>query len=300
MKVLLGYDGSTYADAAIDDLQWAGLPETTDAVVLSAVEWPAMLAVRNWGMVQTDFSPEWMKRIEHAQQLADTGAARVRKLFPKWNIDIEPSGGDPADSILEKARTWPADLILVGTHGRGAVGRAVLGSVSMKVVRHAPCPVRVARTRKHDGPVRLLIGVDGSGEANAAVDEVCRRSWPKGTEVCVFAAQELFELAGAERIGIGERIHNRVNQDELLRMKNTAGESSEKLQAAGLNASPVVMEGDPKVALAREAHARNVDTIFVGARGLSRVEGLFLGSVSSATVAHALCTVEVVRRHGLT
>jgi len=296
MKVLIGYDGSSYADAAIDDLQWAGLPETTDAIVLSAVEWPTMLAMKSWGMVETDFSPEWMQRIGQAQQLAATGADRLRKLFPKWNIEIEPSGGDPADMILEKARTWLADLIVVGTHGRNAVGRVVLGSVSMKVLRHAPCSVRVVRERKHDGPVRLLIGVDGSAEANAAVDEVCRRSWPEGTHVRVFAAQEVFELASAERIGIGERIYDRVNQDEYRRMKDAARESADKLHSAGLKASPVVSEGDPKHALVRDARDWNGDTIFVGARGLGRVEGLFLGSVSSATVAHAPCTVEVVRR----
>ena len=296
MKVLIGYDGSSYADAAIDDLKWAGLPETTEAVVLSAVEWPTMLAMKSWGMVETDFSPEWMQRIGQAQQLAVTGADRLRKLFPKWNIEIEPAGGDPAEMILEKARTWPADLIVVGTHGRNAVGRIVLGSVSMKVLRHAPCSVRVVREREHDGPVRLLIGVDGSAEANAAVDAVCHRSWSDGTHVRVFAVQEVFELASAERIGIGERIYDRVNEDEFLRMRNAAGETAARLHAAGLNASPVVQEGDPKHALVRHARDWNVDTIFVGARGLGRVEGLFLGSVSSATVAHAPCTVEVVRR----
>jgi nucleotide-binding universal stress UspA family protein len=296
MKVLIGYDGSDYADAAIDDLKWAGLPETTDAIVLSAVEWPTMLAMRSWGMVETDFSPEWIKRIEQAQQLAETGADRLRKLFPKWNIEVEPAGGEPADMILEKARTWPADLIVVGTHGRNAVGRVVLGSVSMKVLRHAPCSVRVVRIRKHEGPPQLLIGVDGSIEANGAVDEVCRRSWPAGTQVRVFAAQEVFELASAERIGIGERIYDRVNEDEYLRMKDAAMEAVDKLHAAGLSASSTVLEGDPKDALVRQARDANTDTIFVGARGLGRVEGLFLGSVSSATVAHAPCTVEVVRR----
>jgi nucleotide-binding universal stress UspA family protein len=67
------------------------------------------------------------------------------------------------------------------------------------------------------------------------------------------------------------------------------------MKAAGLNVSSVVEEGDPREALVRQAQTWNADTIFVGARGLGRVERFLLGSVSSATVSHAPCSVEIVR-----
>ncbi|HEV8489073.1 MAG TPA: universal stress protein [Candidatus Limnocylindrales bacterium] len=54
--------------------------------------------------------------------------------------------GDPAESIVAAAASEGADLVLVGSHGRGALGRIFLGSVSDQVVRNAPCPVLVART----------------------------------------------------------------------------------------------------------------------------------------------------------
>jgi universal stress protein A len=54
--------------------------------------------------------------------------------------------GDPAESIVEAARSERADVIVVGSHGRGALGRALIGSVSDQVVRHAPCPVLVVRS----------------------------------------------------------------------------------------------------------------------------------------------------------
>jgi nucleotide-binding universal stress UspA family protein len=53
--------------------------------------------------------------------------------------------GDPGESIVEAARSEHADLIVVGSHGRSGVGRALIGSVSDHVVRHAPCPVLVVR-----------------------------------------------------------------------------------------------------------------------------------------------------------
>jgi nucleotide-binding universal stress UspA family protein len=295
MKVLIGYDGSTYAEAAIDDLRRAGLPENADAVVLSAIEWPMTESLRHWGTTETDFSPEWMERITAARQLAEQGAERLRQLFPLWNIRIEPSGGDPADSILNLAKTWPADLIVLGTHGRSALARVVLGSVSLKVMREAVCSVRVARLNHHVGDLRLSIGMDGSAAAEAALNELCSRSWPAGSEARVVGVHEVLIPINAERIVIDESVYDQVNEDDLLRIKHVAKEAVDKLRAVGLNAIGVVEEGDPKEVLVREARNWKIDSIFVGARGLGRIEGLLLGSVSSAIVAHAPCTVEVVR-----
>ncbi len=67
--------------------------------------------------------------------------------------------GDPGESIIEAARAERADLIVVGSHGRGAVGRFLIGSVSDHVVRNAACPVLVVRqslddsSAPPDGPV---------------------------------------------------------------------------------------------------------------------------------------------------
>lgn len=54
--------------------------------------------------------------------------------------------GDPAESIIDAAQSEGADMIVVGSHGRGALGRALIGSVSDQVVRRAPCPILVVRT----------------------------------------------------------------------------------------------------------------------------------------------------------
>lgn len=54
--------------------------------------------------------------------------------------------GEPGESIVAAAEAEGADLIIVGSHGRGAVGRFLIGSVSDHVVRNAPCPVLVVRS----------------------------------------------------------------------------------------------------------------------------------------------------------
>ena len=127
------------------------------------------------------------------------------------------------------------------------------------------------------------------------MDEVCRRSWPAGTEAQIVAVNEVLIPTNAARIAIGQEPYREINEAGRQWLKDVSEKLAEKLGRAGLVASSVIEGGDPKEALVEAARKWNADTIFVGARGLGRVERLLLGSVSSATVAHAPCTVEVVR-----
>jgi nucleotide-binding universal stress UspA family protein len=72
-----------------------------------------------------------------------------RQRLPPQSAALEffPVGG-PATEIVKAAREWPADLIVIGSHGRGGVQRALLGSFSEGVMRHAPCPVLVVRAKE--------------------------------------------------------------------------------------------------------------------------------------------------------
>lgn len=76
-----------------------------------------------------------------AQELVSRGRANgVQVSFLIWE-------GDPGESIVDAAASEQVDLVVVGSHGRGGVGRFFIGSVSDHVVRHAPCPVLVVRAR---------------------------------------------------------------------------------------------------------------------------------------------------------
>lgn len=82
------------------------------------------------------------RREQLAQGLVERGrAAGIEVSFLIWT-------GNPGDMIVEAAEAEHADMVLVGSHGRGPVGRLFLGSVSEHVVRNAPCPVLVVRPRE--------------------------------------------------------------------------------------------------------------------------------------------------------
>ena len=74
------------------------------------------------------------------QGLLDAAAATMAASLPPWKFLRE---GTPWKEIIHSAREWPADVIVIGTHGRTGLRRLLLGSTAEGVVRHAPCPVVV-------------------------------------------------------------------------------------------------------------------------------------------------------------
>jgi nucleotide-binding universal stress UspA family protein len=213
-------------------------------------------------------------------------------------VKSESGVGSPATVIIEKADEWDADLIVVGSHGRTALGRFFFGSVSQKVLSEARRSVRVSRGRiQKPGepgapvrPVRLIIGVDGSEDADAAVDAVTARTWPAGSEARIVSATWAAPQVRSQRM-VGP-ITNWI-LEEKARVKKMVDKDIDKLTAAGLKTDVAVKDGDPKSLLIAEAESWGADCIFVGARGLGRVERFMLGSVSSAVAARAHCSVEV-------
>jgi nucleotide-binding universal stress UspA family protein len=288
MKVLVAYDGSQCADAALDDLRSAGLTSDAQIKVMSVVE--------NWLP-----PPSGLEIIEHIDRdqeylaLARRGGVRLVSMEPGWDVKSESGAGSPATVIVEKADEWGADLIVVGSHGRTALGQFFFGGVSQKVLHEAHCSVRVARGRieEPDTPVRLIIGVDGSKDAEAAVEAAAARKWPAGSEVRIVNATWAMPQITSQR-GFGPITEWII--DEKARVKRMIDEAVGKLAATGLKIDTVVKEEEPKRLLVAEAESWGADCIFVGARGMGRIERFLLGSVSSAVAARAHCSVEVARK----
>jgi nucleotide-binding universal stress UspA family protein len=310
MKILIAYDGSQGADDALDDLPRAGLPPLAEALMVSVAEVFAPPAGPGAAARPVQVPPavrkawaEATQAVEAARERALQGRARVQALFPGWQVRAEAVADSPAWGVIKQADTWHPDLIVVGSHGSSVLGRLVLGSVSQTIVTEARCSVRVARRHSRAGaaPARLVIGVDGSPNAKAAVDAIAVRVWPPGSAVYVVAVLDarlstalaptpplLEEWVGASPVETQEWVHHMVE---------TLGQP---LQAAGLVVSSDVKEGDPKRVLPEVAAQWEADCLVVGARGLSRMQRFLLGSVPAAVAARAHCSVEVIRPpHGL-
>ncbi|HEX5083297.1 MAG TPA: universal stress protein [Blastocatellia bacterium] len=290
MKILVAYDGSECADAALDDLRKAGLPADAQIKILSVIE--------HWLPAPSGLQiVEGIDRNQEYMALALRGGARLVSMKqgePGWDVKSESAAGSPATVIIEKADEWDADLIVVGSHGKSALGRFFFGSVSQKVLNEARRSVRVSRGRieEPDTTVRLIIGVDGSEDAEAAVEAVAARKWPAGSEARIVSATWAAPQIKSQRM-VGP-ITNWI-LEEKARVRKMVDKDIHKLTDAGLKTDAVVKDGEPKSLLIAEAENWGADCIFVGARGLGRVERFMLGSVSSAVAARAHCSVEVAR-----
>ena len=308
MKILIAYDGSECADAALDDLKNAGLPTTSKALVMSMAD--VILpppAEEESDDTPTLFELESVKRareraeqkLKEAQSLAKRASEQVKKYFPEWNVRPQALPDSPAWAIIKAADEWNPDLVVVGAQGHSVLGgRLILGSVSQRVLYEVNCSVRIARGRHGNGnsPRRLLIGVDNSPYSHAAVDAFSRRDWPRGTEVRLLSVVDTVMAIAPDTsqphlvkwIEVGDE----DNWDQLRQIFQPL---ADKLVSAGLDAGIMIRRGKPTNELLDEAENWGADCIFLGPKGTRGIGRLLLGSVSSAVSARAHCSVEVVR-----
>ena len=297
-RILVAFDDSPGADAAMRDLAGAGLPQLCEAKVLTIADvWlPPDASAPAPDRVTTtrgEMRQRALDALTAAREISVRGAERLRTFFPSWNIEHAACADSPAWAILAQARKWPADLIVIGSHGRSPLQKFFLGSVSYKVAAEAVCSVRVfkARHREQGQGVRVLVAVDGSSDSERAIEEVLARKWPVDSKFQLvtvldhrlrFAALSSFSSASTER----------GPEEKLAGMLKDRAELFVKRQ---FEVSTQVLEGDPKAAILKQADAWEADGIFLGARGLEHGDRLYLGTLASAILTRAHCTVEIVR-----
>ena len=307
MKILIAYDGSECADAALHDLQRAGIGSECEVLVMSLAD---VFVPPGVGGQVDDTSPSYMPesvkraherarhKLEEAESLAKRASERVKSMFPRWRVSYTAEADSPAWALIRKADQWEPDLILMGARGRSVLGgRLILGSISQRVLYEACCGVRIARSsyQNMEKAIRILVGVDNSPDSRVAVDEICARDWPTGTEVGLLAVVDTVmtiadpaDESGLKWIEVGEE----ENWDQVREVFVAA---AEKLRRVGLHAEVLIRRGNPADEILQEAHTWDADCIFLGAKGTRGVDRLLLGSVSAAVSARAHCSVEVVR-----
>lgn len=302
MRLLVGYDGSSCADAAIDGLEKAGFPSRMDVRVLSAAD--VFLPVGRGAKVPDPIKATIERsrvaakeQVDQAASRARTGARRIKRIFPGWRVGYESCADSPAWALVKKAGSWSPDLIVVGAHGHARAGR-FFGSVSQMVVTQADCSVRVGRSSSNPGgkEPRVLIAIDGSPGSAAAVRAVQRREWPSGTHFLMMSVIDPRKSTFIERLAPAEiRWFLEQASDDRRAVGRMLESFAKTFRAEYAHVSCQIRTGDPKRIIVKEAESWKADSIFIGARGLTHLKRFFTGGVSAAVAARAHCSVEVIR-----
>ncbi|MET8778369.1 universal stress protein [Nocardia sp. NPDC004654] len=266
---------------------------------LTAVRWAAEYAARHRSPLQLihalgvpiDFGPgmagpvfdiESLRRAGHDLLTTATETARTAAA-PIAAVEISPVLADAAPVPVLRDRAAEARLLVVGTHGHGAFGRVLLGSVSTALVRHAPGPVAIIpETKSERSQKPVVVGVDGSPCSAHAVAMAFEEASQRGAEViAVHAWSEFFRYESRAEM---------QTEAEALLAENLAGYSDKYPEVPVIR---IVTEDRPARRLLQAA--ADAQLIVLGSHGRGGFPGMSLGSVPNAVLHRAECPVIVVR-----
>ena len=154
MKILLAVDGSPCSKLAIDSIATRVWPTETLFKVITVLE-PFHPELAGWhsGYVPLAIEAQ-QERLDEANTLVEETAARLSQCLKAEESQFSASSkpiaaevleGNGKERIVECAREWHADMIVMGSHGRQGIEKLFLGSVSQAVLTEAPCSVEIVK-----------------------------------------------------------------------------------------------------------------------------------------------------------
>jgi len=293
MRILLALDGSSSSDAAcqlVESLAWpSGSVIQVVAVAEPAAELlaPLVISAPTVGSFDQQTSDEF-------EVVLDAAVAALER--PTLAVERAVLHGRPATLIVERAADFRAELVVIGSRGRGPLTSMVLGSVSAEVVDHAPCPVLVVR---RPGADSVLVAVDGSPSAQSAVTYLTANRILAGRpiEVLTVAAGPdrpdpgplaVFSDAAVEAFEEGRR-------EDRRHAETIAAGAAQRLRDDGYHARWSISTGNAAHEIIEAARCFGTGLIVMGSRGHTGLARLLLGSVARNVLLHTSASVLIVR-----
>jgi nucleotide-binding universal stress UspA family protein len=218
--------------------------------------------------------------------------AATRAAASGVDVVTEVLQGEPHATIVDYADVVPVDLVVMATHGRRGLERALLGSLTERVVRTADPPVLTVGPDAPEPPERVervLVATDGSDQAMAAVDEAI--------ELCAAEGAHLHVLTAISPTRLGFDVRSEVGADLLDEHAQTiVDRATVRAEKAGVEASGNVRVARASAAIEREVEAVDPDVLVLGTRGRGGVERFLLGSVAETAIRTADVPVLTVRK----
>jgi nucleotide-binding universal stress UspA family protein len=294
MRVVLAIDGSSSSAKARDLVAGLSWPDGSTIRVVGAVEHGPEL----FGLPWMPVVPTNAGAIEEdvVNRLTDALLAAKREIArPTLTVDHVVLRGHIARAIVDEARTFDADLVVLGSRGHGGLGTMLLGSTSAEVVDHAPCPVLVVRDTRIGS---IVLGEDGSTGARDAA--ACVEEWQilAAVPVTVVSVAEVAVPMANATLGLYDQVMESYTESvDLARAehRSIALRRADRLARTGRAVQIEVREGDAAAEIVTAAGELKTDLVVIGTRGHTGLTRMILGSVARKVLTHAPCSVLVVR-----
>jgi len=294
-KLLCPTDGSPHARHALEYAvalaKWYGAEIHALRVLAPIPPTWEMPAAVNLGELETGVKERVLEEVE--ELLTDARGAGVA-------AHAEVLIGRESVEIVERARTLPADLVVMGTHGRGGFEKWVLGSITEKVIRQAPCPILTVTLPVEDAPPpgqrpfeRILCAVDFSKHSARALTFALSLAQQADAHLTLAhvlepIADENLEVYAGHTVG---ELRPELEARSRERLRATIPEDARNW----CDPDELIVYGRPWEAILDAVKDTNSDLLVMGVHGRSAVDLALFGSTTNHVVRGAHCPVLVVR-----
>jgi nucleotide-binding universal stress UspA family protein len=276
-RLLVGMDGS---DASFHALKESfKLSKNWVTVLTVAPSYAGDLRIMGVSGIQEKLREPCDTALALAQEMADADGAVIRPLCVV---------GEPYESLVAEAETGSRDLIILGVKGHSFVERALLGSVTRRVIGFTAKDVLVIPLNTSIGWERILVASDCSLGSEVAISRALDLAAAYGSELTVVTAMDLPIGAQGEALGVSGEVVRRC-QDHVAEVQRRG-------ETLKLNIHGVVLKGQAYQAITKLARQEKMDLIVMGSHGHTGLGRLLMGGVTERVIGHAPCPVLVVKR----
>jgi nucleotide-binding universal stress UspA family protein len=284
-KILLATDGSDNAVGAAVFLARLPLQPGTAIQVVCVVD----------RLVENVLEAVQPGQRGRALRLVEAAADGVRRAGIEVTTVVRT--GDADHQIILAAQEFGADLLVLGSQGLTGLEDFLLGSVARNVAKHASCTVLVVRASER-GIDSVIVAADGSAHARHAVAFAAELPLPADTQfTLVYSVRPQHPIVDLTAIG-DERLYAALQDADQQRRQNGAEllrDATACMETYGRRSTAELREGDPAEQILAVAEERSAGLIVAGARGVSLIEKLVMGSVADRLLKRAPCSVLIVR-----
>lgn len=216
--------------------------------------------------------------------------SEIKKSADEEDVHIKQmlAEGSPFETIIDAADAENCDLIVIGRRGLRRIERALIGSVTARVIGYSHRDILVVPRNTTIGWKTIILPTDGSKYSDIATQKAIDFTKSYGGEIKAISAVDVTEEFMAQAPAIVESL--------VKKAKEIIEDVKKKANSEGIKAEGIVREGEAFKIIADFARDERADVIVMGSYGRTGIKRLLMGSVTEGVIGHSPCPVLVVKK----